>query len=192
MKASNLIVGCFVGLKPRDRIDFLCRHYMDIDTFRDVYRENVISIIGYMRTFEKNKNKEEGMNLHNVGHISDTTAQAAFERIMIEDFFNGKSMVTNIVTDADDQEIVSWAVLEWNAMKREHELFSNQLKLLSRDDREIFSSYMSRKITTEDIAERFCIEYESASKKIYRIKRKLVRRLLPLLKSYDFSLKEVG
>ena len=192
MDASNLIVGCFVGLKPRDRIDFLCRHYKDIDVFRDVYWENVISIIGYMRTIERNRHKEEGMSRNSSGYISDSTAAAAFEKMMIEDFFDEKLHVTNIVTDADDQEIVSWAILEWNALKREYDMFVNQLKLLGKDDREIFSQYMLQKISTEDIAKKFCIEYESASKRIYRIKRKLVKRMLPLLKAYDFCLEAAG
>ena len=187
MEAGKNIVGCYVGLEPRERIEFLYHHYDNLDVFRQAYKESVVNMIAYMRAYDRSQDKLEGIQkTRNL--LNSITESAAFERIVISEYFEQNKPSDELVEEEEDKDIISWAIFEWHLMKSEFDIFKNFLNMLSTRDRRILTAYIGHSKSVKEIAKELDIEKESAEKRIYRIKQKLIENMMPILPEYGFNL----
>lgn len=193
MKAEQSIVGMYAGLKPRARIKFLIKHYKDFDTYRADYRDSVVSIIMAFNEYNRSNHDDLGVRVQSSGGNQDTTFNMVAEKMSVEEYFKYLEVDKDSFPDPYEYMIVSTALFEWNLMKREYDEINSCMKLLlNQSERELLLLYLKKEQRLIDIATYYSIEIDSARKKLYRIKRKLINGMIPWFKDYSDSILAVG
>lgn len=189
MEAEQNIVGLYVRLKPKQRIKFLMKHYKDFEAYRDSYRECVISIMIAINEYSRNKQEDLGVRVQMSGDNSDTTYKKAIERMEVEDCFDDVSVINDMFPDEYENALISTALFEWTLMKKEFDQLNSCMKLVLNDyEFNLMRSFLARDKGLMDIADDYAIEIESARKKVYRIKSKVLKGVIPWFKEYEINI----
>lgn len=189
MKAKQNVIGMYVGLSAKNRIDFLIKHYVDIERLREAYKDWVVDIMIDARTANRNRRDNLGVRVQTSNGISDITFCQATERILFDDCFKKLMVTEDMFPDPYEYELINLALFEWDLMKREYENLRHGFKLfLDEEETKIIDSYFKREKLLYDIADEYCIEPESANKRVYRIRKKLVSGVIPRFKEYNIKI----
>lgn len=177
------IIGYYFGLDAKKRVDFLIEHYRDFEFFHSAYKESIISIMLGIREWHENKSGDLGVRIQTSGGNSDVTFYKACERIDVAKCFENLEIATELFKEKNDLELVRKGVSEWKLMRREFDTLNSFISLLAPVDRRIYTPYLLREKRLIDIAEELCIELESANKRIYRIRKKLISSIIPVMEN---------
>lgn len=189
MDFKTSVIGTYVSLDAKQRVDFQIAHYRDFHRILDAYKEYVTGLMLDIREYERNADKNEGIPVQSIGALSDPTFREAIERILVNSCFDSYQLFDGMFEDPYEYELISLAMFEWELMKKENEEFNYFLRfILKPEDSELLQAYLSRRMRLKDIADKYDIEIESANKRIYRIRKKLVKRLTPHFYEYNIQL----
>ena len=89
--------------------------------------------------------------------------------------------------DPYERTLISTAVYEWDLMKKEFGILSGFIDLMQYDERNIFVPYIQKEKGISDIATELNVEWDSANKKVYRIRKALVEEVLPWFDEYKLT-----
>ena len=187
---GDIFIGEYLGREPKGRILFLLDHYREFPEFLNLYRENAIRLMTAMREYERKSKASIGMSVSNSGKKSSPTEAMAMEKIEVEDCFDQRKITGEVIRDPGELKLISTAVHEWVLMNKDYELLGGFMDMMKPEDRDLFISYISRKKRIADIAEEYCLAWESANKKMYRIRKALIDRMLPWMNDYKVSCSE--
>jgi len=183
------IVGVYVGLPVKKRIAFLMEHYREFDRYRSAYKECVVSIMIAANSSKKNTSDDLGVRVQTSGGNSDITYYQALERIAFDECFDRVNVTDEMFPDPYEYHLISTAVFEWDLMKKEFDELNSCIKfILEEHERELLLSYINKKTKLKDIANDRAIEVDSARKKMYRIRKKLLDGAAPWFNEYNIKI----
>lgn len=189
MMAKQQIVGVYAGLSVKKRIRFILEHYKDFESYRSSYKECIISIMIAINEGRRNRDDDLGVRVQTSGGNSDTTYYKALERLSVDDCFRFLTVTRDMFPDPYEHNLISTAIFEWDLMKREYdELNSCMNFLLKENEKQMLLSFINKNKKLKDIAYDCSIELDSAKKKVYRIKRKLLDGATPWFKEYNIKI----
>ena len=112
--------------------------------------------------------------------ISDPTAMEVIEMDCIERAIIHKDCVAELLDclEPEERARIYKRIFVLRKMQEEYELFESTLLLLSRKDRSLFELYMENDQSIQRVADIEGILYESAVKKIWRLRKKIKERML--------------
>ena len=95
-----------------------------------------------------------------------TVAQAIDEGVLDEDFFE----------DTDNRKELIRKVTCYHRVNTDLEIFTSKLGTMCLKDQNIIRPYLLREKSMDDLAVDFGIDYRSAVKHVYRIKKRLIEK----------------
>ena len=102
----------------------------------------------------------------------DSVKQAIEEGILDEDFFS----------DTDDKEQIIQKVCNYHRVIMDFEVFVSKIGTMEQKDQNLLKPYLMKEKTMDELAVELGIEYRSAIKHVYRIKKRLIEKVEPQLK----------
>jgi len=182
------VIGLYVTLNGKNRIDFLINHYKDFDgyvsKYKDYIKETIIEILNSYR----NSSDELGVRVQSSGGNSDPVFREYLGRDSAEKCFSDRSLLDEMFSDPYEHELIELALYEWDRLQQEHNKLISTMKMVLEDkDQKLISSYFRREKNLYDLAEELCIEMESANKRVYLIRKKLVKSIEPWFDKYNLK-----
>ena len=188
MKAKHLFIGEYIDKSPKDRIYQLLDNYRSFTRYLDSYKENVVNLMLAMREYYISPSEEElGVRVQTTRGTSDITASKAIDRVELEECFEKMRVTKELFPDPEELRLISTAVFEWNLMGKEYRILSGFIDMMQPDDRSIFVPYIKREKRVSEIAADQNVEWDSANKKVYRIRKALIEEVMPWFNEYKVS-----
>ena len=186
--AEREIVGMYLGMTAKKRMDFIYKNYRNFNYISDAYMDSVTEMIASMREYERRHSREDlGVRIQTSQSMSSITEERAYEHLLIKEALDKNLVTESLVGDKFEREMVSVAIFEWNLMQSEFEIFRKQMKALKPENYRIVSLYITRRKSIDDLADEFNIEPESMKLRLHRIKGKIIDGAVPFLKEYEFN-----
>lgn len=182
MATKQKIVGFYCDRSIRERMNFIFENYRDFEQFHKAYRKSIEEKIFCIRNYERRKENHLGVRIMGGQTISDITAQKAIENLEISDNIAKGNIAGLQIQDEEDRKEIETAVLEWQLMRHEFEIFRQQLLMLKTSDYDILFPYINKEKSRKELAKELEIERGSIDKRIYRIRRILMDRMVSYLK----------
>ena len=188
METKHIFIGDYINKNPKERIYQLLDNYKDFGKYREQYKENVVDLMVAMREYNIRPIDEDlGIRVQTTGGTSNITASKALERIALEHCFEKMRVSKELFPDPYELNLIATAVYEWDLMGKEYKILSGFINLMSPDERSIFVPYIKREKRVADLAAELCVEWESANKKVYRIRKALLHEVLPWFNEYKIT-----
>ncbi len=183
MESEAIKIDEYLSSDIDKRFDFLYVNYAVLRPILRGYREDIISDVYNMKVYNRRAaNGELGVRIQiSLGRNSPTEreaishvsiAKAIDEGYLDEDFFE----------DTDDPQDLIRRVTVYHRVRIDYEAFSNKLGTLLPKEQRILKSYLLQEKSINDLADEFGIDYGSAAKKIYRIRKRLSEIVEPRLR----------
>ncbi len=178
MSTEHKLFGSYLGLTARQRIyhllnNFHCRNY-----YEEGYRKYIEGTIADIRAYERNRKSELGVRVMSGNSISDITAEGAYEALAISKAVSSGRISESLIKDKEDRRMILLAIDEWVTIRDDCKSLERAINMLNPKDHELIMDYLSGKKSYRDIASDFMIDYESARKRLQRIRGRVVRLAL--------------
>lgn len=185
---GKIFIGDYINKSPKERVYQLLDCYKDFWKYRENYKNTVVDLMMAMREYSNRPGDDDlGIRVQTMGGTSNITASRAIERIELERCFLRKKVDKAMFPDPYERELISTAVCEWDVMTKEFNILNGFMDLMKASDRSIFIPYINREKRVADIADELCLQWESANKKVYRIRKALLKEVLPCFKEYKIA-----
>lgn len=175
MSTEHKLFGSYLGLTAKQRIyhllnNFHCRNY-----YEDGYRKYIEGSIADIRAYERNRKSELGVRVMSGNSISDITAERAYEALAISKAVSSGRISESLIKDKEDRRMILLAIEEWVTIRDDFNSLERALGMLAPKDHDLIMDYLSGKKSYRDIAGDFMIDYESARKRLQRIRGRIVK-----------------
>lgn len=155
--------------------------YCNFATFLGIIDTRVEDLL-YMIENEKSFNRREelgdlGVRVQKSG-ISDITGNTATSNVMTRDALIGCDFSSGVLDGTDRGEAFKKEALIIKQMRKDYELFNNQLNCLVPKDREMLLKYIEAHEPIANIADEKGIAVDSARKYIFRIKQMITKQMV--------------
>ena len=182
MAAKASIIKIYINADPAKKVDIICKHYPNFIGIVDSYTEG----LRYMIENEKSYNQKAsigdlGIRVQSIGHYTDTTGDTAVNNVTVRDALIRCDFSEGILNGIDSSEEIQRKAFILKDMRKDYELFNNQLQILSENEYKLFQNYLRREKTIMDIAETEGIQYDSALQKLRRLKKKIKIQMIGFL-----------
>lgn len=176
MTEKNLI-KTYTGATSAKRVDIIIKNYTKFMGIIDGYTEG----LRYMIECEKESSRRQdmgdlGVRVQTGGMTSDPTARKAITNIMTREALINCDFSGDVMEGVEQAEVYMREAYVLHDMRRDYELFNNQLGILGRDQ-DVFTKYLLKEKSLSDIAEEQGVTYESARQKIQHIKTRIKRQV---------------
>ncbi|MBQ8667573.1 MAG: sigma-70 family RNA polymerase sigma factor [Lachnospiraceae bacterium] len=189
MESEAIKIDEYLGCDTDKRFTFLYENYSVMRPIIKDYREDLISDVYDMKTYNRRAaNGELGVRIQvsrgrssptekeGISHL--TIAKAIDEGYLDEDFFE----------DTDDPKDLIRRVTVYHLVRKDFETFSSKLGTLDPTEQRILKPYLLREKSMSDLAEEMGVDYRSAVKRVYRIRKRLSEIVEPRLrKEYGYG-----
>lgn len=182
---NNELIGWYLNKSTGERVDFLYMNYPRLKRIMKGYQDSLYILIKNEREYSKHTGNDIGVRIMTTVGISDPTQKQAMENMLILEAIQNFRLTDDCLAGINDTRAIKEAYFELTVMKREIDLLNTRIKALSQDDEMIVSAYINRGKSIYDLAEDLCIEPESVRKKLYRIKRKIKKDMMPFMLEYE-------
>ncbi len=180
MESEAINMEGYLGCELGQRFEFLYENYSVIKLMIRDYKEDIISDVVEMKTYNRRKaNGDLGVRIQVRGVISRPTENQAIRNNMLETAIDGGVLDEEFFEDTDDQEDLIRRVTLYRAVSTDFAVFKRKLNTMDPRDQRILKPYLLRQKSLEDLSVEMGIEYRSAIQRIYRIKKKLSSRVMP-------------
>ena len=188
METKHVFIGEYINKSPRERASILLRNYKDFKKYRERYKRNAVSLMAAMREYSLRPSDEDlGIRVQTTGGTSNITASKALERVCLEWCFEDMKVSKEMFPDPYELSLISTAVYEWDLMKKEYGILVRFIDIMKPQDRKIYLPYIRREKSVADLTHELCLEWESVRKRLYRIRKKLLKEVLPWFDEYNIT-----
>ena len=185
--AKHDIVGKYIRMTARERIEYIYKNYKDLDYLKESYRDYAVETISFLKQQENCFDDDLGVRVQTSFNAGSITERMAFENIMIKEMLDKNYVPNEFMDKEENQEYVNLMVFEWNIMRSEFSLFEKHLKTLSQTNFLIARAYLSREKGFEELGREYCVEPNSVKMRMYRIKKILTEKMVPFFAEYGFN-----
>ena len=182
MKTGAINIDGYIGRAPEEQFNYLYENFSIRQELLRDYREELIQEILDQKAYNR-KTSYTGLGVRiqvSFGNSNptmsqaiehDSVKQAIEEGILDEDFFS----------HTDDKEQLIRKVCNYHRVNMDFEIFVSKLGTMERKDQNILKPYLMKEKTMDEVAIELGIEYRSAIKHVYRIKKRLIEKVEPQL-----------
>lgn len=161
--------------KPNKRADIMLDHYRDFPSIIDGHKKILVLRIKNEREYNMKSHKDELGTAITESKLSDPTANTAVENVYIEELIEGGGDISELVKGMGYSQKRGFSRQFRILMKMEEEyaILEAQLLLMSSNEKKIFELYSESGHDFQQIADMEGIQYDSARRRIWMIRKKI-------------------
>lgn len=179
MSTERRLFGFYLDMTVKQRIHHLMGHYQHRDYYEQAYRRYIEGLIVDIRSYERSRGSDAGVRIMSGGSFSDITSRNADEALLASRAFDSGTVSETVVKDKEDRLMINAAMSEWLLIRDDYDSLNRALWMLEPSEHDLIMDFLSRKKSYKDIADDFMIEYDSARKKLQRIRSRVVKLAAP-------------
>lgn len=147
------------------------------------YRDDIIKDVMDQKAYNRRSaNGDLGVRVQiSMGISSNPTQNESINHWTIEEAIDKGILDEDFFEDTDDRYELIRRIDCYHAIHRDAGIFKSKLGSMDLRDQRILKPYLMRQKTMEDLTEDMGIDYRSAIKRVYRIKKKLIEKVEPKL-----------
>lgn len=182
MKSGAINIDDYIGVKPEEQFEFIYTHYPIMKNLLTDYREDLIDEVIEQKSYNRRTaNGDLGVKVQISIGISSPTEKQAINHMTIEKAIVDGVLDEEFFEDTDNQEKLIRKVTCYYAVSEDVKTFTKKLGSLEQQDQKILKPYIMGQKSMSDLAEDMGIDYRSAIKHIYRVKKRLIAKVQPKL-----------
>ena len=113
--------------------------------------------------------------------INNPTEKQAISHTMIEKAITSGILDEDFFEDTDNPEDLVKKVTCYHAVNEDVKTFTKKLESMEQRDQKILKPYLTGQKSMSDLADEMGIDYRSAVKHVYRVKKRLSEKVQPKL-----------
>ena len=182
MKSGAINIDEYIGGAPEEQFDFIYTHFSIIKNLLIDYKEDLVSEVMEQKAYNRRAaNGELGVRVQISIGISNPTEKQAISHTMIEKAIVEGVLDDDFFEDTDDQEEIIRKVTCYHAVSEDLKTFTKKLGSMEQRDQKILKPYLMGQKSMSDLADEMGIDYRSAVKHVYRVKKRLSEKVQPKL-----------
>lgn len=171
---KNNLVHRYAKADAMNRINLIYNNFASFLGVVESRTEGLVYLIENEKaTNRRHENGDLGVRVQK-STISDPTGNTATGNVMTRDALIACDFSGGVLDGTDRREAFIREALILKDMRRDYQLFNDQLNCLEEKEREIVLNFIERKKTMNELAEELCIDYYSVKKKLRRSKKKVM------------------
>ena len=157
-----------------ERVDFLYENYYALEDLIEEYKENIIAEVIEQKSYNKRSEIGElGVRVCTSLGMSNTTQKKSLEHLSIEEAIDTGYLTEEFFEYTDDRQMLINKVECYHEISRDATFMMSKIKMMKPADRNVIEPYLLKKKSLNELAQEMSITYDSAKKRISRIKKKL-------------------
>lgn len=182
MKSGAINIDDYIGVEPEEQFDFLYSHFSVMKNLLVDYKEDLIDEVIEQKSYNRRAaNGDLGVRVQISIGISSPTEKQAINHMTIEKAIVDGILDDEFFEDTDNHEELIRKVTCYHAVSEDLKTFSKKLAGMEQSDQKILKPYLLGQKSMSDLAEELGIDYRSAVKHIYRVKKRLSAKVQPKL-----------
>lgn len=183
MESEAMCIDKYLLGDVAERFNFLYENYSVLKPLIKNYREEIIMDVIEMKSYNRRANCGDlGVRVQVSLGISNPTANQAISNISIAKAVDEGFLDDEFFEDTDDPDELVRRVTIYHVVTRDYQTFISKLETLDPLEQRVLKPYLLREKSMADLAEDMGIDYRSAVKKVYRIKKRLSLQVEPRLR----------
>ena len=179
MSTGANIYQMYGKCSSKERIDLIYTNYSQFEGIIKGCEAKLIYEIEAEQEYNRQSRKGDlGVRIQNIGHYSDKTANQAVAYVMLEQEVDLDELSDSALKDVVNKTEFIQKHRVLRMMRMEYRCFNGQLQMLSRENQKIILPYLRHEKNTWNVAEELQVPFETAKKRIYRIRKQIVTGLL--------------
>ena len=182
MKSEAIRIDRYTGSQPEERFDFIYENFSIIHEMIKDFREDLISEVIEQKSYNrKAANGDLGVRIQISIGIGNPTQNQAIDHIRIAQAIDEGFLDEGFFEDTDNRYELVRKVDCYHSVRADVETFTSKLGTMNLNDQRILKPYLMRQKTMDELTEDMGIDYRSAIKRVYRIKKRLIEKVEPKL-----------
>lgn len=166
------IVQKYAVAPAAKRVEIICKNYQNFEGII----EGKIAAMSFVITeekayYRKQEHGDLGVRVQSSGHYDDITANTAINELSIKKAIMECDFSDGILEGTDHEEDFIYDACTLMKMRREYELFKSQMAYLNEKERQLFTTFLSKKKTIDDLAEELGVQYHSVVRRMNKLKQ---------------------
>ena len=182
MRSGAINIDEYIGVEPAEQFEFIYTHFSIMKNLLTDYREDLISEVMEQKAYNRRaENGDLGVRVQISIGISSPTEKQAICHMSIEKAIVDGILDEDFFEDTDNQEELIRKVTCYHAVNEDVKTFTSKLGSLEQRDQKILRPYILGQKSMTELAEDMGIDYRSAVKHVYRVKKRLSAKVQPKL-----------
>ena len=182
MKSEAISIDRYTGSQPEERFDFIYENFSIIQEIIKDFREELISEVIEQKSYNRRSaNGEPGVRIQISMGIGNPTQNQAIDHMTIAQAIDEGFLDEDFFEDTDNRYDLIRKVDCYHSVRADVETFTSKLGTMDPKDQRIIKPYLLRQKTMNDLTEDMGIDYRSAIKRVYRLKKRLIEKVEPKL-----------
>jgi len=182
MRSEAINIDRYAGGEPEQQFDFIYENFSIIKEMLRDYREEIIKEVIEQKAYNRREaNGDLGVRIMVSMGISNPTMNKAIEHVAIAQAIDEGWLDEDFFEDTDDRQELIAKIRSYHRVNRDLETFISKLATMRLKDQNILKPYLLKQKSMDDLAEELGVEYRSAVKHVYRIKKRLIEKVEPRL-----------
>lgn len=182
MKSGAINIDEYIGGAPEEQFDFIYTHFSIIKNLLTDYREDLIDEVIEQKAYNRRAaNGDLGVRVQISIGINNPTEKQAISHTMIEKAITSGILDEDFFEDTDNPEDLVKKVTCYHAVNEDVKTFTKKLESMEQRDQKILKPYLTGQKSMSDLADEMGIDYRSAVKHVYRVKKRLSEKVQPKL-----------
>ena len=182
MRSEAINIDRYIGGAPEQQFDFIYENYSIIGEILRDYREELIKEVIEQKAYNRRaENGDLGVRIMVSMGISNPTMNQAMEHVAVAQAIDEGWLDEDFFEDTDDKQDLLTKIRNYHRVSRDLETFTSKLATMRLKDQNILRPYLLKEKSMDDLAEEMGVEYRSAVKHVYRIKKRLIEKVEPRL-----------
>ena len=183
MESEAISIDEYLDSDVEQRFDFLYENYSVLKAIIKDYREDIINDVIEIKSFNRRAaNGELGVRVQVSLGTSNPTMNKAINHLPIAKAVDEGYLDEDFFEDTDNPDDLVRRVTIYHKVNIDYQSFTNKMATLNPKDQKILREYLSGEKSFGDFSEEMGIDYQSAVKRVGRIKHKLIERVEPRLR----------
>ena len=182
MKSEAISIDRYTGSQPEERFDFIYENFSIIQEIIKDFREELISEVIEQKFYNRRSaNGDLGVRIQISMGIGNPTQNQAIDHMTIAQAIDEGFLDEDFFEDTDNRYDLIRKVDCYHSVRADVETFTSKLGTMDPKDQRIIKPYLLRQKTMNDLTEDMGIDYRSAIKRVYRLKKRLIEKVEPKL-----------
>ena len=183
MESEAISIDKYLDSDVSQRFEFLYENYSVLKAIIKDYREDIINDVIDMKSYNRRAaNGELGVRVQVSMGTSNPTMNKAINNITIAKAVDEGYLDEDFFEDTDNPDELVKRVTIYHRVSIDYQSFTSKMATLNPKDQKILGEYLSGEKSFGDFSEEMGIDYQSAVKRVGRIKHKLIERVEPRLR----------
>ena len=182
MKSGAINIDRYTGVEPEQKFNFLYENFSILQELLDDYREDIIAEVIEQKAYNRRTQSGDlGVRIQVSMGIGNPTMNHAIEHMTIAQAIDKGLLDEEFFEDTDNRQELIRKVSCYHRVNTDLEIFTSKLRTMNLKDQNIIRPYLLREKSIDDLAVDLGIDYRSAVKHVYRIKKRLIEKVEPKL-----------